>query len=1329
MISTPRLEIPNALLAGNPLESGNSTAGSCTCRKRHASPFPPLEVEGVCTLPVDTFVTVEQRKQVPLSTAARHAIPGILPLVVEAGSQTPVSWPLGHLVPGRVENAHWQCSALKRYMSSLIAALDLDTYPLCDQWWLSHPGSGSPYVVGAFVTPTLRANWHRLVELGLQVLVVVEDYEEGHHHDEQYWYSCRGGRAFGRHVMSGGTVGPAWADENTWFRKRDGPIGDGYYVTTLAEFGPQRLIHIGKVPVADTGDWEHRPTPTSAFHGRVECSVAPAAIALDRVTVQQEGLTPGYDHDPLPRPGCSIWGRIGLWLCRVFRFGWDGNSLTFAPGRSLVLQLLAYPVVRGLQRFLPKPVLADTCPAYYIRGRYATEWAQFMAQQTTTPCGGLSLPPGFYSIGDNWIVRTSPSHPECNYTNLFQPMQQFVMAKGMSRTAAARVLFDLYGPTTVVSCDGGEIDEPPPAPRVAVTVAYKARVPQVDVKVRIARLDPAHGDFTFAEPDADSLAFTLEQRVLQPAGAERSVVFHRLMRWWKERGGLPIVVDVDEPDFSNYFGRKRQLYERTYEQFMDAKAGYNCFLKTEVLPSANIVKGKATRCIQANNKKFNVLTFKFFHKFEEILLSFKVRGISIFAKGKSMPERLVDIRRLCERYPLTASCDFKNFDGHNKGGSYLAEIDFFEAIGLPHDIARSLREARCYGAFEAQVPMRHSGDLFTGSGNCLQAASILFWSGADHQIYCDGDDTLVFTNSTATLSQLIERASLAGHVLTFEEVRDVQGYGRVIPFCQQYFLEFGEGGVVPDVDRLMEKLFNIPFVSREDLERRLHGKLLAACAYGASGIPGFPRVAAAVEEVEQAEALARYEGFAHEPGQIGAVRPFHVPQGRARQLFRRLTSECKCLQPGQASEVGDRAPANNNARIKKIARETARAIWRETESLSSDASCGTPSQPLVCMLTHSQVWTSHFGSPELLVSTRPMSCMRCDFTSFRDTQLSLMASSPSPSTTTATTPLQPVPRKCFNNEEPGNTRSATDSRSTSPERSSGPRPPGGSPPGQGPSSSTPTSGSSPQTQPNRSASLSNTGQRSTPHRSEPSPAPAGSTGQGQQSPTGAGLEPEEPTSRSKARRRKAKRSRSGLEKGCSSPPVDHKPPPTQPLSAQPTSPSPSRSQRQGSKPSSTDPQSKALTCSLGSTVPGNATQHVTCSEECGVLSTEPSMMSTSSLDGLVQILAGSRPTWHDWVRRQSGHCWIVPEPDQDQLVRNDGSLVWDGRMRREQRGVFVQWNGRVVFVQWDPSFGWREPDAHPQLLMPDNVVAESSERGTSAADPPAVDAPEVADRA
>lgn len=1126
-------ETNNAISSDGPLESGNSSMVGCNCREQRN----PFSEPAVCAPrePNLTWSTGYLRNQVPLKHAAEHSVPTPIKVDIEAGCDRPRVWHGCYLHPG-TPNSHWRCSLVKRYLSSLITALDLDTYPLCRQEWLSHHGSGAPYVVGAFVTPTLRAVWDDFVQTGLQGLFVVEDYREGHHHDDMYVYSCRDGVVYGRHRMGERHGGPAWSDENLWFSKYSGPIGDGYFVHTLLEYGPQRLIYVGRVPVTDIEVWGHTVTDTVPWRGKVDLRVVPPFLSLKTVKIKQTGLIPAYDHDPVPRPALSWLGWIASGLCWLLGVGWDGSRLHIQWSLRFVLLIWLYPLLVWLSKWLPRVVLMDTCPCYYLTGQYAQLWSEWIHPHATLPYGGLDLPPGFYSVGPCHIARVAPSHPECNYTNLLPQATQFALAAGCSQAAAPRILFEMFGPSHVIPNETSLLEQPPPAPRTAITVAYEARIQPTEMKVQIARLDTTHCDFTFAEPSPDSLAFSLEQRVLQPGGVSRALSHERMLRWWHQHGRLKqLSVSADAPDFSHYDGRKRRLYERNYEAFMGAKAGYNCFLKTEVLPSANIVKGKATRCIQANNKKFNVLTFNFFHAFEKELLSIESKTIRyrygmeivatrvpMFAKGLNMAERLTVIRKLCGAYRYTLSCDFKNFDGHNKGESYLAEIDFYQSIGLPPEIAKSLREAKSWGAFETAVTMRHSGDLFTGSGNCLQAASILQWVGAEHTIFCDGDDTLVFTNDPdQTKSLLIGRAAAAGHELTFDDVLSHDLYGRMIPFCQQIFLERCEvGGVIPSLDRIAEKLWNIPCVSREDLAKRLLGKLQAACAYGAAGVPGYPSLHIVYPEDSDAIMVQeRMEDLVIDRSLIEAIRPYRPVSGLAAEIIGEITRRCKCRLPVYKSELPDRAGrpylpqrwvlSNDHERalaqavgapqfpspaskatlrpdkaLKEIAREYADKIWDARLSESDVWNRGMSSQRLVCTATHSQVWTSHFGSPELLVSTRPMSCTKSNFMSFRLTALSRPDPTFSASTTTNTTCQKRTPCSSSSRWERNCTGSRTGQQCGSQPPSSGELPPDDTHLEPSPTPLMPQSGSQqPERRPPSPSSL-NTPQRSTPRKQE-----------------------------------------------------------------------------------------------------------------------------------------------------------------------------------------------------------------------------------------------------
>ena len=94
----------------------------------------------------------------------------------------------------------------------------------------------------------------------------------------------------------------------------------------------------------------------------------------------------------------------------------------------------------------------------------------------------------------------------------------------------------------------------------------------------------------------------------------------------------------------------------------------------------------------------------------------------------------------------------------------MAEIDFYEDLGLDRSAANELRNARISGDVETKFTCRHSGDLYTGSGNCMVVASnLLSIIPEGDDIVCDGDDTLLFYDDEATWGKVVAELMRRGY--------------------------------------------------------------------------------------------------------------------------------------------------------------------------------------------------------------------------------------------------------------------------------------------------------------------------------------------------------------------------------------------------------------------------------------------------------------------------------------------------------------------------------------------------------------------------------------
>lgn len=1031
------------------------------------------------------------------------------PVTVAATPLFSFYWQWGVFCACQELNPHWHTSLLKRWLSSFVRDCGFDAVSFSGQSWLEHEADGPLVLVGALSTGHLNQNFRKLQQVGVPILAVVEDYAEGHHADEEYEYTCRNG------VVKGRSTGKdrSWYDENLFTDMRDGPVGDGWFIHTIVNFGVQRVVLFdtfessnaikNTCPAVDVSPADEYPVDRRSCPLKLDLEIP--------FEVECAGL-PSY----APQAFRSL--KTVAWRWYV---GWLGDISALVLGFMMLMMLagmLAIPYL-GVVVLIAACASASTsvacyitlwqhrgytsedlCPEYYLVDPDAKDFITWCRGVHRFKHRGYTLPPGFYHIDDRKVVRVPPSHPDCNYTNLIAMAEQYCASKSWNPKTGVRKLIRLFGPIPeeffqVNSADINvkELELPPDLVR---TIPIRVKINPSEAKLRIAALDYNHEDFTLPVPDTQSIAGTATTRVFQ--SIEDAPALGRLLEFWKNivRGGR-IMYNPTPPDFSNYAGQKRRLYESVYSKICSKKPGhYSSFLKIEALPSANITAGKAIRAIEPNSKSFNVCTFNFFHEFEKTLLATQDQhGLDLFAKGSNMDRRCEVIKQKMTHYQYVYSCDFKNFDGHHKGRAYIDEIEFYLQIGLDRFYESSLKESKLDGLYEAAQPKRHSGDLFTGSGNCLVVASMLYWAGCEHTIYCDGDDTLVFTNNPNLITSLTERAKAAGHVLTVEE--PTKGvFGVQIPFCQHVFC--GDQ-YWPSQKRICNKLFNIPFSSNVELEKKLYGKLCALQAYTSCGALNLPELGIRVDE----EIAWRYENTKHmipEPtndpppaGPITRLLEMIDEERRARAPIGTLIERCRRnLQPGLLS-------VSNGA--DKVVKRVVHQFVNSDKTLGvlpcTAGNCGTRLARWVSPVSRSAMFSSQFGSANFVDCTKPTSSSTPKSSSSQPTTLSPMVYQPFRTTTTNSKDHPPAQSTCSSKSERGKRGSTKQSKSTSTRASSGQLQQDVSQAGQTATSSTLTSGSPQATESSQSASTSNTPQDSTHHKptnnSPPSMASQGST--------------------------------------------------------------------------------------------------------------------------------------------------------------------------------------------------------------------------------------------
>jgi hypothetical protein len=330
---------------------------------------------------------------------------------------------------------------------------------------------------------------------------------------------------------------------------------------------------------------------------------------------------------------------------------------------------------------------------------------------------------------------------------------------------------------------------------------------------------------------------SVSNRVLQSLpnnNAEKmDEIISRYMDFWNQYCcNLPIPDDV--PDLSRYKGHKLRKYLKALESASSENPFYSTFLKNESLPIENLTK-KPVRMIQPNTPKFNVTYLNFFHLFEENLLSAtdKRDGMKIFAKGSNLEERGKVIEQLRKKYKYVIPIDFKNFDAHHRTKNYEGEMRFYGQLGLPPKVVHSLINAHKSGVIEVNFPCRCSGDLFTGSGNCLVVASLLHAFFNQIRIYCDGDDTLIFTDNQRIISDIVPYLYERGYELTADEIIKCES-DSVIPFCQ---VEYDyNGNYKKDPVRILSKASNITLSIDADIAHVIYGKMQGLAVWKKVGI-------------------------------------------------------------------------------------------------------------------------------------------------------------------------------------------------------------------------------------------------------------------------------------------------------------------------------------------------------------------------------------------------------------------------------------------------------------------------------------------------------------
>jgi hypothetical protein len=289
------------------------------------------------------------------------------------------------------------------------------------------------------------------------------------------------------------------------------------------------------------------------------------------------------------------------------------------------------------------------------------------------------------------------------------------------------------------------------------------------------------------------------------------------------------ISDLDPtPDIFKYVGKKLRKYTEALENLGNHSASpfYTTFLKIEAAAIEAINK-KAVRMITPNSVMFNVLHKNFFTRFEHLLLAFrdKTTGLPLFAKGMNYNERLETIKEYAKYFHYVFPTDFKSFDSHQVGPAAEAEIHWYEKLGLPGRVGSKIINAVHDGIVKYFGVQRCSGDLFTGSGNCLAVGSLISpYTSEDTAFLCDGDDTLIFTNDPTVYKKIMDHALEYGYELDDVDPIDLSGSDYAVPFCQALY---SKESFTIDRNRALNKILNITATNTTRAAEIVLGKLQA----------------------------------------------------------------------------------------------------------------------------------------------------------------------------------------------------------------------------------------------------------------------------------------------------------------------------------------------------------------------------------------------------------------------------------------------------------------------------------------------------------------------
>lgn len=466
-------------------------------------------------------------------------------------------------------------------------------------------------------------------------------------------------------------------------------------------------------------------------------------------------------------------------------------------------------------------------------GKYASQMYNYLNANLVDQNG---LPYGWYYISPDFrnIIQVNQRSALANYTNIHKIILAFnnenchsgkaAIAKYLGETNKANleifnvedysILDQKISPIRRITCNGN----------YTLNVTHEA-----GIDIKWSNLEEFR-EYCSSQPTKNVVAAATENRLL--IGGYRNIYTEEqmtdlYMQFWQRRvnktyGKLDDqgkVADVannipvsEEPEIEEHYQKNSKKKRKYLAQLaklgeIKLKAVYTTFMKIEVLPMSSFLK-KALRFIFPNSPMFNTIHHNFYHMFEnDLLRAVGHHNLPIFAKGMNWDQMDKAIKEHLKYHSIVLSVDFSNFDAHHNGVAYRGEMKFYGKIGLQERSVHTLCNPLIKGVVD--VPdhvQRMSGDLFTGSGNCLVVAAMLDkWWDRDCTILCNGDDTLIFTNDESIKDEIVADLTKYGHELKIDKITYTNQPSYEIPFCQ---IKFTDNKYKYDFTRTMNKMLN-----------------------------------------------------------------------------------------------------------------------------------------------------------------------------------------------------------------------------------------------------------------------------------------------------------------------------------------------------------------------------------------------------------------------------------------------------------------------------------------------------------------------------------------